>query len=220
MDILVAFMWSRMFLAKYPRDAPCEPPSESNIVTAIDIRRKMNPPLPHKYQGAAVDILRATVSSDTLRQANDGDIFESKHLKQIALANRNAQASWDQDKYMILLELVQQTALSPGLIPLGPIDFLVTDHRGFRGTFEANFGSVLGQGVAFREPYIGREIPTGEIEFMPGPNGSIDAFISAERVVVERLSADIEMQRNSKQQFVAHDFVKQFRQNSTIQARL
>lgn len=220
MDVFMAFIWCRLFLAKYPRDAEREPPAESTILSAIDVRRKMSPPLPHRYQGAAVDLLRTKVPLSALQQANAGDMFGSKHLKQIAIATRDSQAAWSQDEYMCMLELTQQAPLSPGLIPLGPIDFLVTDHRQFRPVFEADFGPGLGVGLAFREPYVGRDIPAGEIEFMPGSNGGIDAFISTERIVLERFSADVEVQRASKRVFLAHDFVKEFKKNASRQARL
>lgn len=220
MDVLMAFLWCRLFLAKYPVDAQQGQPTASTLLSAIDVRRKMEPPLPHRFQGAAVDLLRTTLSKDILLQASSGDMFGSKHLKQIAIATRDSQASWSQDEYMCLLELQQQAPISPGFIPLGPIDFLVTDHRQFRPLMEANYGPVLGASVVFREPYIGRDIPSGEVEFMPAPDGAIDAFISTERVTLERLSADIEMQGASKRQFLAHDFVGEFKKKASRQARL
>lgn len=148
--------------------------------------------------------------------------FTDEYLKEIVVASRSAQAAaWNEDQYLSLLELTQQTALSPGFIPRGPIDFLVTDHRGFRASFEANWGHVLGAGVAWREPCIERAVSAGEIEFIPGPaDGEIDALISAERIVLKSLSADVEMQKASKRQFLAYDFEQSFEKNASRLARL
>lgn len=218
MDVLIAFLWSRLFVAKYPIAET--QPTETTILNAINIRSRLNPPLPHNYQGAAVDLLRATVPSKSMGAIVSSSDGESDKLAQVALALRKANGEWSEKQFMTLLEIIQQTPVSPGLIPRGPIDFLVTDHRGFQPFLDANWGPSLGQCVAFREPYIGRAVPTGEIELMPGPKGEIHVLISAERVVLERLSADPEMRRFSSRLFLAHDFVKDTQKAGRISSRL
>ncbi|WPG98195.1 Hypothetical protein R9X50_00098200 [Acrodontium crateriforme] len=218
MNVLISFLWSRLFVAKYP-NAETQP-NETTILNAINIRNRLSPPLPHNYQGAAVDLLRATVPSKFMGAIVSASGDESNKLAEVAIALREANGEWSEKQFMTLLEVIQQTPISPGVIPRGPIDFLVTDHRGFQPLVEASWGPSLGQCEAFREPYIGRAIPTGEIELMPGPKGEIHVLISAERVVLERLSSDTEMRRFSRRLFLAHDFVKSTQKAGRMSARL
>lgn len=223
-DVLVAFLWSRNFVAKYPNDASKtssglygDVPKNSTILSTIDVRRRLNPPLPPNFMGAAVDFLRVAVPSAALKDSAD----YPRGLARVASAMRQSNTTWDEAKYMTLLELVQQTPASPGLIPRGPFDLIVTDHRRFTGIVDSDWGLGLGQCVAFREPYICRTIPTGEITLMPGKtNGNVEVMIASERAVLQRMSMDPMMRRFSTCQFLLHDVVQRYRKQARQSARL
>lgn len=224
MDVFVAFLWRRYFAAKYPRDTSATTPTQglhgaippqSTVMFAINTRAKMTPPLPPNYMGAAVDLARVHCSSGTLLS---GDVAD---LPAIATAVRQANAGWDEQLYMALLELSQQTLTSPGLIPIGPIDLLITDHRGFFALAKADWGPGLGQCRVTREPYVGRPVPAGEVVIMPGREaGDVEVSVSAERVVVRRLAEDAEMRRRGEQRFVAHDVLRAYRESLARSSKL
>lgn len=208
-DVLTAFLWERIFTAKYlpATTNASHTPAHSEIVFAGEVRRRLNPPLPAEYIGACVDLLRcsATTSDLTTRSADTSDF---SRLAQIATDLRKANADWSEDRYMALLTLSQRTPLSPGFVPRGPIDLLCTDHSRAPSVRTNSWGPALGCSVAYREPYLGRDPPAGEITVLPRcTNGDLEVMVSAERIVMERLVEDEDLGRWAERVFVLHDVV-------------
>jgi hypothetical protein len=109
---------------------------------------------------------------------------------------------------MTLLSLSQRTPFSPGFVPKGPIDVLVTDHSRGSSVLEADWGHGLRVPVAYREPYLGRDPPAGEVTIMPRcKNGDLEVMISAEKIVLDRLKQDVDFVARSEIVFNLHDVV-------------
>jgi hypothetical protein len=186
-DIVTAFVWQRICLAKRG-DNRDNVPQTAQIVTAIDVRRKLNPPLPATFLGACVDLVRVSVDRDVLEPQKD----MWKGISGIAKKVRQFGTAWSEADYMDMLKLSLRTPLCPGVLPRGPIDMLVTDHSMFALCLQADWGGELGRSVVLREPYIGRETSRGEVIILPKqPNGDLEVVISAEEIVLERLMADV-----------------------------
>ena len=108
---------------------------------------------------------------------------------------------------MTLLSLSQRTPFSPGFVPRGPIDVLVTDHSRGSSVLEADWGG-LSSPVAYREPQLGRDPPAGKVTIMPRcKNGDLEVMISAEKVVLDRLKQDADLSMRSDLIFLLHDVV-------------
>lgn len=189
-DVLTAFLWSHIFRAKYidpssPTDTSHLPP-HSRVVYAADIRRRLDPPLPKAFLGAAVDLFHCTAPASTLATPNSMAAIAS-----LATSLRHSNTSFSSQKYQTLLSLSQRTPTSPGFVPAGPIDVLATDHSRGAPARNAHWGPGLGVAVAFREPYLGRTPPAGEITIFPRcADGGLEVCVAAERAVVERLCKD------------------------------
>ncbi|KAL5347904.1 hypothetical protein ACLOAV_007315 [Pseudogymnoascus australis] len=215
-DIVTAFIWQRLTMAKRGNKSE-NGPQTAQIVTAIDVRRKLNPPLPAGFLGACVDLVRVCVDRDVLEPQLD----QWKGISGIAKRVREFGTAWNEADYMELLELSLRTPVCPGLIPRGPIDMLVTEHSLFGLGLRADWGGELGCSVAFREPYIARETPRGEVIILPRqPNGDLDVIISAEEIVLERLMVDVEMSTVCKNVCVRHNVLESFASMAVKKAKL
>ncbi|KAH7400057.1 hypothetical protein BKA64DRAFT_574495 [Cadophora sp. MPI-SDFR-AT-0126] len=205
-DIVTAFIWQRLCMAKRG-DRRGNEPQTAQIVTAMDVRRKLNPPLPQTFLGACVDLVRVCVDRDVLEPQKD----QWKGIFDIARSVRQFGSAWNEKDYMEMLKLSLRTPMSPGLIPKGPIDMLVTDHAIAALGSLADWGGELGCSVALREPYIARETPRGELIILPRqPNGDLEVVISAEEIVLERLLADGVMSTVCENVCVRHNVVESF----------
>jgi hypothetical protein len=204
-DCLTAFAWQRYFEAKW---APHEPsavpvPKTTRVVIAGNIRRRLTPPLPHKYMPACIDLFPVTVKVDKFTPPSPVALAEA------ARAIRNSNTQWSEGQFREMLEIAQAHPLSPGIVPAGPIDALVTDHTRAAAGLQEDWGPGLGQCEAFREPYLGRVPPHGEITLMPRwANGAIDILFAGESVVIERLRKDRAMNAVASCRFVMDDFVQ------------
>lgn len=201
MDCLTAFLWARFFAAKYVSDSDLErAPARSELVYAGDVRRRMSPPMHPSYMGACVDLFRVQASSTTLLGSSSDDIAT------LGSAIRQSNGEWSEEEYMALLSLSQRTPLSPGFVPRASIDLLVTDHTRVASVTTADWGPGLGACTAYREPYIGRTPPAGELTMLPRrSNGDIEVMISGEKITLLRLAKDEEMKKASKCLFITHD---------------
>jgi hypothetical protein len=219
-NVLTAYLWERVFKAKYqPQASGGHTPLHSEIVFAGDIRRRLDPPLPADYMGAAVDLLRCSATTDSLT-ARSTDPHNFSHLAEIATALRTSNDNWKEKDYMAMLSLSQRTPMSPGFMPRGPIDLLCTDHSRIPSVRTNSWGPTLGSPIAYREPYLGREPPAGEVTVLPRcENGDLEVMISAEKVVMGRLLEDGDLGRWGERQFVMHDVVEEKRRRDT-RARL
>lgn len=203
MDILTALLWERFITAKYMlsrSDATSRaPPKSSSIVFALDIRRRVDPPLPDQYLPACVDLARCSAPLTT----------EDNRLNTIAsMAEkiRKANETWNEEDHKSMLALTRSAPVSPGVVPRGPIDLLVTDHSRIPEVVSSDWGPGLGVPVAVREPYLGRSIPTGEITILSRrPNGDLEVMVCGERIVLERLERDAEFARRARLLFLQHD---------------
>lgn len=214
-DVLTAYLWTHVFRAKYIPQSAAENsshvPKHSEIVYAGDVRRRFNPPLPSDFLGAAVDLFRcsAGISKLVARATEEQELAD---LAEIATAIRQSNANWSEEEYTTLLSLSQRTPFSPGFVPRGPIDLLTTDHTRGASVLSADWGHGLGSTVAFREPYLGREPPSGEVTILPRcTNGDLEVMISAEQIVLDRLALDADLARRSQAVFVLHDVVAEKR---------
>lgn len=208
MDAFTGYLWAHIFRAKYIAAEDCSHvPAHSEIVYAGDIRRRLNPPLPNDFLGAGVDLLRCSaVPANLIAQSSEGQ--ELANLAEIATSIRQSNTDWSEQEYMTRLSLSQRTPVSPGYMPRGPIDLLTTDHSRASSVVSADWGPGLGCTVAYREPYLGRDPPAGEITIMPRClNGDLEVMISAEKIVFDRLVRDADLNRRSRVVFVLHDVV-------------
>jgi hypothetical protein len=232
-DVLKAFIWQRFFWAKYLPDAlatigthgdPGTLPAESTISYAADIRQRLSPPLPHGFLGAAVDSFRVKMSGRALigqHQHPHAHQSASEDLADLALAIRKTNRDWNREQYQALLNVSLRAPRRPAFIPRGPRDLLFTDHMRAGLLVGTNWGPGLGKTVAFREPYLNRVLPAGEVTMFPRwPNGDIEVMITAETVVLERLAADKEMARESVCQFLRHDVVERVRKMKGRETKL
>ncbi|KAF9768428.1 hypothetical protein IL306_014283 [Fusarium sp. DS 682] len=198
-DCLTAFAWNRFFAAKYAPglSGPYPLPETSKIVFAGNIRRRLTPPLPHNYMPAAVDLFPVVLNT------SDFISPDPKALAHVALAIRNSNNEWSEEVFRETLEIAQSHPVSPGLIPKGPVDALVTDHTRASAAMLASFGPELGTCEAFREPYLGRVPPLGEITLLPRwNNGNVEIMFAGEAVVMERLRCDRLMTQMASCRFV------------------
>jgi hypothetical protein len=222
-DVLTAYLWAHIFRAKYVPSSAAENgthvPKHSEIVYAGDVRRRLDPPLPKDYLGAAVDLFRCSaVISKLVSRSTDAQ--EITNIAELATAIRASNANWSEADYMTLLSLSQRTPFSPGFVPRGPIDVLVTDHSRGLSVIGADWGLGLGSTVAYREPYLGRDPPAGEVTIMPRcKNGDLEVMISAEKVVIDRLKQDVDFASRSEVIFVLRDVVAE-KKRSDGKARL
>ena len=206
-DVLTAYLWERIFDAKYLPSISGHAPAHPEIVCAAEVRRRLNPPLPAGYMGACVDLLRCSATPQALT-ARSTDPNNFSQLAEIATSLRTANGNWSEEKYMALLSLSQRTPISPGFVPRGPIDLLCTDHSRVPSVRVNSWGPGLGCSVAYREPYLGREPPAGEITVLPRcANGDLEVMISAERIVMGRLVDDGDLRVWGEMQFLMHDAV-------------
>jgi hypothetical protein len=222
-DVLTAYLWAHIFRAKYVPSSAAENgmhvPKHSEIVYAGDVRRRLDPPLPKDYLGAAVDLFRcSSVISKLVARSTEAQ--ECANIAELATAIRASNANWSETDYMTLLSLSQRTPFSPGFVPRGPIDVLVTDHSRGASVIGADWGHGLDSTVAYREPYLGRDPPAGEVTIMPRcKNGDLEVMISAEKVVIDRLAQDVDLNRRSEVVFVLHDIVAE-KKRKDVKARL
>ena len=215
-DIVTAFIWQRLCMAKRGNRRGNEPQT-AQIVTAINVRHKLSPPLPATFLGACVDLVRVCVDRDVLEPQQD----QWKGISGIAKRVREFGTAWSEADYMELLEISLRTPMCPGLIPRGPIDMLVTEHSLFGLGLRADWGGELGCSVALREPYISRETPRGEVIILPRqPNGDLEVIISAEEIVLERLMEDVEMSTVCENVCVRHNVLESFASVTMKKAKL
>lgn len=207
-DALSAFIWQRFITAKYlpgHHEGATHLPSEIQLVFAGDTRRRLAKPLPSGYMGVCVDLFRVNLSTKELLPSSEAD----RGLAKACAALRRVNGQWSESKWNSLLELSWRAPFSPGLIPKGPLDLLMTDHTRAQGLTTSDWGPGLGVPVAFREPYFGRICPAGEVTMLPRKsNGDVEVMISGETVVMHRLSADPDMMRMSQNLFIMHDVVE------------
>jgi hypothetical protein len=223
MDVLTAYIWAHMFRAKYAPSSAAkngtDVPKQAEIVYAGDVRRRLDPPLPKDYLGAAVDLFRCSAVTSKL-VALRTEAQELANIAELATAIRKSNANWNEADYMTLLSLSQCTPFAPGFVPRGPIDVLVTDHSRGSSVLDADWGYGLSSPIAYREPYLGRDPPAGEVTIMPRcKNGDLDVMISAEKVVIDRLKQDDDLSGRSEVVFVLHDVVAEKRRKDA-KARL
>ncbi|KAM0190103.1 hypothetical protein ACHAPI_009615 [Fusarium lateritium] len=198
MDCLTAFAWNRLFCAKYAPglSGRAALPETSKIIFAGSIRHRLASPLPNNYMPACVDLFPVAVN------VNDFVSPDPKTLAHAAMAIRNSNDTWSEEMFREMLEIAHSHPVNPGLIPKGPIDALVTDHTRASAAMLSSWGPELGTCEAFREPYLGRIPPHGEITFLPRwNNGDVEVMFAGEAVVMERLRSDRHISQIASCQF-------------------
>ncbi|KAI6827490.1 hypothetical protein KC332_g7725 [Hortaea werneckii] len=217
MDAFTAFLWQRFFCAKYGgRETDGSMPEESTCCFAGDVRRRLDPPLPQNYLPAAADVFKAKLGSKELLPSD-----QSSGLGKTATVLRQVNDNWNREEYLTLIELVHRSPQLPCFIPRGPMDLLITDHSRAAAIMSTSWGPGLGKPAAFREPYLGRSIPAGEITILPRwENGDIEVMIAGETVTIERLSSDAMINKASERQFIKHDVLQAANNTNAVKARL
>ncbi|KAH6951214.1 hypothetical protein BKA56DRAFT_625882 [Ilyonectria sp. MPI-CAGE-AT-0026] len=204
-DCLTAFAWQRFFIAKWAPDMPGPDPvpDTTRIIFAGSIRRRLTPPLAHNYMPACVDLFPVTVKTSDFASSSP------EALAMAAMMVRNSNNSWSEETFREMLEIAQAHPMSPGIVPRGPIDALVTDHTRASAAVLEDWGPGLGRCEGLREPYLGRVPPRGELTLLPRwHDGEVDILIAGEAVVLQRLRDDRFMNAMASCQFVMDDFVK------------
>lgn len=204
-DCLTAFTWQRFFTAKWAPGRPgADPvPKTTRIVYAGSVRSRLASPLPLSYMPTCVDLFPVSVETGSFTSVSPEVL--AKAARTIRRSNNN----WSEKIFREVLEVAQMHPLSPGLVPKGPLDALVTDHTRLGSAILEDWGPGLGRCEAFREPYLGRVPPHGEITFLPRwNNGDVDVMFAGEAVVLQRLRNDPNMNAVASCQFIMDDFVK------------
>jgi hypothetical protein len=130
-------------------------------------------------------------------------------LAKVATLIRSSNNNWSEEAFREMLEVAQMHPMNPGLVPRGPLDALVTDHTRLSSVVLEDWGPGLGRCEAYREPYLGRVIPRGEITLLPRwDNGDVSVMFAGEAVILERLRNDKDMNAVASCQFIMDDFVK------------
>ncbi|KAJ3482120.1 hypothetical protein NLG97_g7651 [Lecanicillium saksenae] len=188
-DCLTSFAWQRFFAAKWAPglSGPGSIPETTRIVYAGSVRTRLSPPLPLNYLPACVDIF--PVSERSVEAATTSP----QSLARMASLVRGSGKAWSMDAFTKLLETAQMHPMNPGLIPKGPLDAFVTEHTRLHDALLESWGPDMGSCEAFREPYVGRDIPSGEITLLPTPTGDVQVMFAGEAVVMERLKRDPHM---------------------------
>lgn len=141
MNVLTVYLWAHKFRAKYATSSASidsvHIPKHSEIVYAGNVRRRLDPLLPKDYLSAAVDLFRCSALTSKF-VAYPKEVQELANLAELATAIRKSNANWSEANYMTLLSLSQRTPFSPGFVPRGPIDVLVTDHSRGSSVLEAD----------------------------------------------------------------------------------
>lgn len=212
-DVLTAYLWERFFNAKYSPSAagnnPSHVPKHSELVFAGEVRRRLSPPLPTEYIGACIDVLRCSATATDLAARSTNNSYDFSNLAKIATALRKANADWNEPQFATLLSLSQRTPICPGFVPRGPIDLFCTDHSRAPSVRTNPWGPKLGSPIAYREPYLGRSVPAGEILVLPRcANGDLEVMVSAEKVVMGRLVGDGDLGGWGERVFVMGDSVR------------
>ncbi|KAF4447668.1 hypothetical protein F53441_8814 [Fusarium austroafricanum] len=201
-DCLTAFTWQRFFEAKWAPNQPGpEPvPETTRIVYAGSVRPRLTPPLPLNYMPACVDLFPVTAKTKGFH------VCSPRSVAKAAAKIRNSNNNWSESTFRDMLEVAQMHPFSPGIVPNGPLDALTTDHTRLGAAASEDWGA-LGRCEAYREPYIGRTPPLGEITFLPRwHNGEISVMFAGEAIVMERLRDNEKMNAAASCQFVMHDF--------------
>ncbi|KAJ5128659.1 hypothetical protein N7448_002376 [Penicillium atrosanguineum] len=209
-DCLTAFAWQRFFAAKWAPGVPgAEPiPKTTRIVYAGSVRTRLTPPLPLDYMPACVDLFPVTANTDSFTST------APEALAKVATMIRSSNNNWSEEVFCEMIEIAQMHPMNPGLVPNGPLDALVTDHTRLSSVVLEDWGPGLGRCEAYREPYLGRELPRGEITLLPGcDNGKVDVMFAGEAVVLERLRNDKDMNAVASCQFIMDDFIKRAAKN-------
>ncbi|KAJ4244187.1 hypothetical protein NW762_014568 [Fusarium torreyae] len=215
-DCLTAFTWNRFFVAKQAPDepGPHSSPKTTRIVYAASVRSRLTPPLPLEFLPACVDLLPVVLRTEDFSSASP------RSLAIAATEIRRSNSDWSEPRFHKMLEVAQMHPQSPGIVPKGPLDALVTDHTRLGTVALDDWGPGLGQCEAYREPYFGRIPPRGEITFLPRwHDGEVSVMFAGEAVVMERLMNDQQMNAMASCQFVMHDFVRtiaKFRRSSKL----
>lgn len=204
-DCLTGFTWQRFFAAKW---APGEPgpepvPETTRIVYAGSVRPRLTPPQPLDYMPACVDLFPVSAKTDDFASASP------EALAKAAAMIRSSNTNWSEGPFRNLLEVAQMHPMNPGIVPIGPLDALATDHTRLTGAVLEDWGPGLGRCEAYREPYLGRVPPHGEITLLPRwNNGEVSVMFAGEAVVLERLRNDKHMNAMASCQFIMDDFIK------------
>jgi hypothetical protein len=209
-DCLTAFTWQRFFAAKWAPGVPgAEPiPKTTRIVYLGSVRPRLTPPLPLDYMPACVDFFPVAAKTGGFTSA------APEALAKVATMIRSSNNNWSEDVFREMLEVAQMHPMNPGLVPRGPLDALVTDHTRLSSVVLEDWGPGLGRCEAYREPYLGRELPRGEITLLPRwDNGDVSVMFAGEAVVLERLRNDKDMNALASCQFIMDDFIKKAAKN-------
>lgn len=201
-DCLTAFTWQRFFEAKWaPNQSGPEPvPETTRIVYVGNVRSRLTPPLPLDYLPTCLDLFPVAA------RTNGFHICSPRSVAELATKIRSSNNNWSEETFREMLEVAQMHPFSPGIVPNGPLDAFTTDHTRL-GPAAAEDWGALGRCEAFREPYIGRTPPLGEITFLPRwHNGEISVMFAGEAIVMERLRDNKTMNAAASCQFVMHDF--------------
>ncbi|KAK7417277.1 hypothetical protein QQX98_004711 [Neonectria punicea] len=204
-DCLTGFTWQRFFMAKWAPGLPGpEPvPEVTRISYAGSVRPRLTPPLPLDYMPACVDLFPAAMKTGNFAYACP------EALAKAATMIRSSNNNWSEEVFREMLEVAQMHPMNPGLVPRGPLDAFVTDHTRLSTAVLEDWGPGLGRCEAYREPYLGRVPPLGEITLLPKcHNGEVSVMFAGEAVVLERLRNDNHMNAVASCQFIMDDFIK------------
>lgn len=235
-DALSAFLWQRFIVAKYQPGSEEEAPnsnlggnetaqasrhipSVSQVVFAGDARRRPAVPLPQTYLGVCVDLFRVKLPMKEVLPLTSSEPMKSG-LAKASIGLRHTNGQWSESRWRRKLELSWRAPVSPGLVPKGPIDLLMTDHTRGKVVTTMDWGPGLGPTLAIREPYFGRTCPLGEITLLPRADGGVEAVISGETVTMLRLLADGEMKRVSRNVFLMPTEIEDLKTRRLRRARL
>jgi hypothetical protein len=186
---LSAFLWRHMSLARL---AIGEDIKKSGLLTVVDIRSRIEPPLPSDYVGNALIFARADTDVSKLCSKTPRDLYET------ASKITESVNWWDADKIEALLGAVEGTSDMRSIewnvdCHFGN-DVQVTSTLGAASPYELDWGSRLGKFKALRFPT--GAFYDGFVTVLPRlPDGSVEFVLNAGVAVLKVLQDDVEFNK-------------------------
>ncbi|PVI01285.1 hypothetical protein DM02DRAFT_706092 [Periconia macrospinosa] len=157
----------------------------TSLVNVIDIRRRLEPPLPHDYLGNA--LAHAKTNASAL------DVESNKPLYELAQQITESIDWWTSERMWGFIGAVDSTqhVAKPCMDNFKGADLEVTNMRSYGDSMEGQWGPALAKAVALRTPYIATY--DGWVSVFPSrEDGAAEFIIVGERTTLDRLKRDAE----------------------------
>jgi hypothetical protein len=184
--IICAVLWRHISRA---RQLSSRGITTSSAINSVNVRRRMEPPLPLEYPGNAVVHAKTSAATADVESAEPGMLY--KLAKQIA----DAIDWWSPERIRELIGSIQSseviTKIEPDMNNFQGPDVEVTNTSSLGGVMNDDWGCVLGKLKAFR--YANLAVKDGWVNVLPqrGDTGA-ELSIGLEKSTARRLKQDKE----------------------------